>query len=49
MFPEGVGNEEEHRFEYGEDLEEEVTDYSHVGKHPYVNKVFCWIGKRWAS
>lgn len=44
MFPEG--NDDEPKLEYGEDLEEEITDYSHVTKHPYTSKIFCWIGTR---
>lgn len=27
-----------------EEVETSKVDYSHITKHPYMNKVFCWIG-----
>lgn len=27
-----------------EDFDPKKVDYSHITKHPYLNKVFCWIG-----
>ena len=27
-----------------EDFDPRKIDYSHITKHPYLNKVFCWIG-----
>lgn len=28
-----------------EENDAEKVDYSHITKHTYLNKVFCWIGK----
>ena len=33
-------------FNMMEEVEEDIskTDFSYVSKHPYISKVFCWIG-----
>ena len=27
-----------------EDIDPRKIDYTHITKHPYLSKVFCWIG-----
>lgn len=40
--------EEDEKIDYIIDEEEEIDpkkiDYTHITKHPYLNKIFCWIG-----
>ena len=30
-----------------EDEPDNVAEYENVTRHPYNNKVFCWIGKQY--